>query len=167
MTVRRLVMWGVAGLTLAGTGAYVIIDLYRWEWVRAIMTALFFIAAEIGLIGWMTTGRIRDLEHRLEQQSGRRQSIARHLRVARERPSETFRWLSPPSNGAYVFVPLLMAAGIVLSALAWLLERLSRAVAGQTADARLADQLARLGPPPEGFLDDRDSPLRLLRNPVR
>lgn len=48
-----------------------------------------------------------------------------------------FAWLQR-HDGTAVFIPVLLGAGMVLSACAWLVERLSGAVAGATLDRRIA-----------------------------
>ena len=65
MNARRLGKLA-AFVTLAASGAYVFIYLYRWEWNRAQMSAAIFIAAEVGLIGWLLADRMRRLERRLD-----------------------------------------------------------------------------------------------------
>ena len=65
MNARRLGKLA-ALVTLAASGAYVFIYLYRWEWNRAQMSAAIFIAAVLGLIGWLLTDRMLRLERRLD-----------------------------------------------------------------------------------------------------
>ena len=43
----RLLLVGV----LVASGGYVLVYLYRWEWNRALMAGVFFLAAEIALVG--------------------------------------------------------------------------------------------------------------------
>jgi hypothetical protein len=73
--------------------------------------------------------------------------------------------LSPRNSGTNVFVPILMGAGLILSGLAWLVERIARHTAGRWNDGALARQLATWSPAAGGFLDDADDPLRDLRAP--
>ncbi len=70
-----------------------------------------------------------------------------------------------------MFVPVLLGAGVVLSALAWVVERLARVTAGAALERGLAVRLAVLSLPPEPLVDARDeealSPaLTLLLRPV-
>jgi hypothetical protein len=88
------------------------------------------------------------------------------LRDAQREPSQVFAWLKPDPSRTQVFVSILMGAGILLSGMAWVVERIGRATAGNTVDKSIADQLARLGPPIGGFLDGAEDPLRSLRDPV-
>jgi hypothetical protein len=162
---RRLLIGAVATATLLVSGGYVFIYLYRWEWNRAIISGVIFLAAEVAIIGWALNHRIAELHRRLDDERARR--IGGHLADARqEQRSSAFDWLSPTSHRTNVFVPILMGAGLVLSGLAWLVERVARATAGRANDAGLAQQLSRLAPPVGGFLDDRADPLRDLRAPI-
>ena len=66
-----------------------------------------------------------------------------------------------------MFIPVLLGAGAVLSALAWVVERLARATAGRAAEQGLATRLGALEPPTGGLLDGGADPLALLRGPGR
>jgi hypothetical protein len=158
---------GLAALivVMAAAGWYVFVYLYRWEWNRALISGVIFLAAEVAIIGWALNRRLGELRQRLDEDRARQ--IGGHLAAARRSErSSAFDWLSPTSNRTNVFVPILMGAGLVLSGLAWLVERLARATAGRAADQGLAHRLSRLAPPPGGFLDDRADPLRDLRAPI-
>ncbi len=161
---RRLVIGLVAGGTLAMSGIYVFVYLYRWEWHRALVSGVIFLAAEIAIIGWALSSKISGLERKVD--SARADRITEHLAAARDRPSAAFDWLSPRQSQTSVFLPILMGSGLVISAVAWLVERLARHTAGRVSDEHLAGRLSRLAPPPSGFLDDRVDPLRDLRGPI-
>jgi hypothetical protein len=166
MTLRRLTLILVAGITLIGSGAYLFIYLYRWEWNRAQISGLFFLGAEIAIVAWVMVGQVHRVLERLDSAPRRRQAISGHLRSARSEPSNVFAWLKPDASRTNVFIPILMGAGLILSGLAWVVERIGRATAGATADASVSAHLARLGPPAGGFLDDSGDPLRGLRAPA-
>jgi hypothetical protein len=162
---RRLIVGAVATVTLLLSGGYVFVYLYRWEWNRALISGVIFLAAEVAVIGWALNHRIGEVHRRLDEERSHR--IGGHLADARrEERSAAFDWLSPTSHRTNVFVPILMGAGLVLSGLAWLVERVARATAGRANDAGLAHRLSRLAPPAGGFLDDRVDPLRDLRAPI-
>lgn len=167
MNARRAVIALLAAVTLAVSGGYLFVYLYRWEWNRAIISGVIFLAAEIALIGWLLNGRLKALADvdRRGAGSARQARIARHLTDARDQPSTVFEWLSPRNQRTGVFVPILMGAGLVVSGLAWLVEWLGRNTAGRLSDEQLARGLAGLAPPPGGFLDDAADPLRDLRAP--
>jgi hypothetical protein len=144
------------GAVLVGSGAYLFIYLYRWEWNRAHTAGVFLIVAEIALVAMVLDARISRLESRVSNQrkdgtnerheSRNRRSpeiVRMHIRDVPPRSRSHFAWLRPDSSSTNVFVPALMGAGIVMSGLAWLIERLGRA----TAKPALENDLARrLGP---------------------
>ena len=49
----------LAGIVLVLSGAYMMIYLYRWEWNRAIISGVFFVAAEVALATSMILRRLR------------------------------------------------------------------------------------------------------------
>lgn len=66
---------------------------------------------------------------------------AEALRSAgRSHAARHFDWLKA-DGGTGVFIPVLLGAGMVLSAVAWLVERLSGALAGATLDRRIAAEI--------------------------
>ena len=45
--------------------------LYRWEWNRAIVAGIIFLAAEVGLLGAALFSRLSKLGHRVDELGGR------------------------------------------------------------------------------------------------
>lgn len=168
MIMRRLGL-AIAVVTLAVSGYYLLAYLYWWEWNRALIAGVFFLAIEIAIAIIIVLGRLSRLERRIETEGGRarRQRTLGILRDSAPAPRSTFAWLDPKSSSAQmqVFVPILLGAGIILSGLAWLIERAGRAFAGPTLERGLAAQLEGLSPTPGGFLQESDD--AILRRPVR
>ncbi|MCK9877070.1 hypothetical protein MXD61_14405 [Frankia sp. AgPm24] len=162
---RRGLVTGIGAITLLGAGAYFFVYLYRWEWNRALISGGIFIAVEMMLIAVTLLNRISRLTSQVNSDSDRRHRIETRLREAPAPRSAVFDWMRADGSSAPVFIPILMGAGLLLSGLAWVVERLARATAGGTADAGVAATMARLGPPPGGLLDTSLDPLRLLRQP--
>ncbi|WP_007517408.1 hypothetical protein [Pseudofrankia saprophytica] len=168
---RRLFVLGIGGVTLLGSGLYFFVYLYRWEWNRALVSGLIFLAVEVALVGLVVSSRLTRLTRAVETSAdhpARRSRIAAHLREAPDEPSAVFAWLRQSGSGssAPVFIPILMGTGLALSGAAWLVERIGRATARNSSDPHLATRMSRLGPPPGGLLDDSTDPLRLLRHPA-
>jgi hypothetical protein len=162
MNGRKALVALIAFATLAASGTYMFVYLYRWEWNRALISGVIFLAAEIAVIGWVLNGRISDLGRRVDDARSRR--IAGHLDDARNTPSTAFEWLRG-NDRLGVFVPILMGAGLALSAVAWIVEKVAKATTGRVSDRHLAHNLSRLAPPAGGFLDDSGDALRDLRGP--
>jgi hypothetical protein len=166
MNARKIGMLGAIA-TLVGSGSYVFVYLYRWEWNRAQMSAAIFVAAEVGLIGWLLADRLRRVERRLELGTidGERRRL-QAIRSTAPPPRVGFAWLAR-SDGMSVFIPVLLGAGALLSGVAWVVERVARSTAGRAAESGLARRLAGLELPAGGLLDAGADPLALLRGPVR
>ena len=63
-----------------------------------------------------------------------------------------FAWLTRASSrGPSVFVPVLLGAGAILSALAYVVERIAQATAVPALDHHLAHRLAAIAPPRGGL----------------
>lgn len=166
MNARKIGLAGVFA-TLIASGGYVFVYLYRWEWNRAQVSAAIFIAAEVGLVGWLLAERMRRVERRLDTNAVDAQQ--RRLQVIRgsaPAPRVGFAWLARPDQ-MNVFIPVLLGAGALMSGVAWVVERLSRATAGRVAEQGLAQRLGTLELPTGGLLDTGADPLALLRGPVR
>jgi hypothetical protein len=151
MNARRIAQV-LAVATLVGAGSYLFLYLYRWEWNRALTAGIFVLVAEIALATSAILGRISRLERKLEaagtatsRSTGRsaapRPVDVRVLRRVQEAPvtRDHFAWLasSTDENRSNVFVPVLMGAGVVMSALAWVVERLARSTAGPALERGL------------------------------
>lgn len=178
----RLVRVVLGGVTLAASGAYTFIYLYRWEWNRAMISAAIFIAAEIAVIGSLLAHRIKVVSDCLDiVADGPRGSSLRAptppvaVTVAarrRERihesappPRAHFAWLARPER-MNVFVPVLLGAGVVLSGLAWVVERLARRTVSPIAERGLTARLDGLSLPADGFVTQAHSPVDVLRGPL-
>jgi len=168
----RVLRTVLGGLTLAASGAYTFIYLYRWEWNRALMSAAIFIAAEVAVMGSLLSQRLKVISHRLDDQAAAPSRPAPAAVLRRERihaaqpPARVgFAWLSRPEH-MNVFVPVLMGAGVLMSGLAWLVERVARTTMSPMAERGLATRLDGLDLPADGFVTAEHQPLDLLRGPV-
>lgn len=153
--------------TFVASGAYVFVYLYRWEWNRALVSGVIFLATEVGLVGWLLVDRLRRLEQRLDRSD--REAEQRRVDVLRATappPRAGFSWLTKQDQLG-VFIPVLLGAGALMSALAWVVERLARSTAGRAAERGLAARLHVLELPQGGLLQLGPDPYELLRGPVR
>ncbi len=167
-TMTRTIRTLLGGVTLAASGAYTFVYLYRWEWNRALMSAAIFIAAEVAVMGSLLAQRLKVVTERLDAAEKRPEArVVRleRIRTAAPPPRKTFAWLAKPEQ-MNVFVPVLMGAGVLLSGIAWLVERLARATVTPVAERGLAAQLDGLALPAHGFATAEREPLDLLRGPT-
>lgn len=160
----RLIGIGVGLASLVASGSYVFIYLNRWEWNRALISGVIFVAAEVALATVLLHSRLRRLSLetaelrellREERTLGRLQATAPPAR-------NYFAWISRPER-MNVFVPVLMGAGVLLSGLAWGVERVARVTARPAMEQGLAHRLGALSPPTGGFVPPEDTLDRLRR----
>lgn len=149
MSTRRLGSL-VTAAVLAASGTYLLVYLYRWEWNRALVAGIFFVAAEIALIGTALLRRLRAIEARLDARDGASPSRLERLQETEPEPRKPFEWLDPTNMS--VFVPVLLGAGVILSVLAHGIERLAAATATPMKQRALAARLDALALPAGGLL---------------
>ena len=158
----------IAGLlgtvVLLATGLYFFVYLWRWEWNRALIAGILFVATEVAIAAVTLLTRLHRLDDRLQSADP---AVLARIRESAPPPRDHFEWLSPKSGHMGVFVPVLIGMGVVASGLAWLVERLARATAGPVLERGLASRLGPLAWPAGGLLPAADDdPLAVLDHPV-
>ena len=142
--IARAIGFALATVILAVSGIYVVIDLARWEWNRAVISALVMIAALIVLVAMMLLRQLHHIEERMEALE--RRDDVDTLGTLRSTNGDAarrhFRWLERPPDGLGVFIPVLLGAGVLLSLAAYLVERVAGLFAAATLDPRTAHKLA-------------------------
>lgn len=161
-TVVAAVQRLLAGLVLVMAGGYMLVYLYRWEWNRAIISGLFFLAAEIALASSMLLRRLRSLEQQPARPAEPAAVVYEQLRGADVERPNPFRWLAAGNGTMPVLVPVLLGAGAVLSAIAYVVERVAEATAMPAFDRLVAQRLAVMAPPPAGLLSGPAAPVPAL-----
>jgi hypothetical protein len=158
----RKIAFVFGSLAAAGAGTYLAVYLYRWQWQRALLSGVLLVVIEVMLLGLVMLGRLTRIEERLRESDRRQREFAARqedvLARLREAPEPEpggarFRWLEEPAERTYVFVPVLMVTGVVLSGLAWVVQRIA-SVTARPAERRLAGRLAVLAAPAPASHDD-------------
>ncbi|EPH44970.1 hypothetical protein ABT390_03925 [Streptomyces aurantiacus] len=150
----RYVSYLFGGLTAASAATYSVVYLTRWEWQRALICGVLLLVVEGLLVCTVLLSRLGRLERQVAASGERTEEVWRRLREtgAEQRGSARFRWLEPydpdGTHRTYVFVPVLMAAGVLLSGVAWIVQKIAAATARHGAERRLAGRLTRLTAPP-------------------
>lgn len=144
----KVIAWLAAvGTAIAALG-YMVVSLNRWEWNRALFFGLIFLMAEIGIATAMVLRRLSRLERaKLDP------AIAAILRDTRPEPHR-FRWLEQSTRQLNVFITFLVGGGVVLSALAWVVDRVASQTTTPLAEQDLARRLHRISYPPGGLVVD-------------
>ena len=164
---RKLSVLAIVSV-LAITGAYTLIYLFRWEWNRAIITGIFFLAAELALAIVLLLRRFTRLEHRLDRIEAPNQPHAEvdpvvldRLRESKPPARRPFAWLDPRQSSQHtnVFLPFLLGVGAVASALAWVVEHLARRTASPLLETRLAHALMPISLPAGGLIGSTPAPI--------
>ena len=157
----------IAGLlgavVLASTALYFFVYLWRWEWNRALIAGVLFVATEVAVATATVLKRLHRLDDRLATPDP---AVLARIRESAPPPRDHFEWLSPKSGQMGVFVPVLIGMGVVASGLAWLVERLARATAGPVMERGLAARLSPLSWPKGGLVPQDDDPLAILDGPT-
>jgi hypothetical protein len=149
-------------VVLVVSGVYLLLYLYRWEWNRAVISGIFFVAAEIALATSLLLDALR------RRVPGAERAVATTITTANNaRRREPFAWLAR-NERLGVFVPVLLGAGVLLSAFGYVVERVAGALAGGAVDRRSARLVAvdlplgrRASAPPAALREA--GPARMLR----
>jgi hypothetical protein len=142
--------WLVGAGTLLGTGAYLFVYVYRWEWHRALLVGVLFLACLLVLATAVLLRRLNRLERRVVGAPAAHDDAELVRQRLREAPLRTrpFPWLAPEAlERTHVFIPILLGGGVIVSAIAWIVERLAGSSARAGVEAELADELAAVAYP--------------------
>jgi hypothetical protein len=144
--------WAFALGTLLAAGSYSVLSLNRWEWSRALYFGLVVLVAEIGLA---TALVLRKLDQQAAADADERAEVRNILRTSRV-PQNRFRWLGPERmmSQTNVFITMVISGGIILSGLAWLLDKVAANTTSTLQEGRLAGDLTRIAYPSDGLLPD-------------
>ncbi|HET7722517.1 MAG TPA: hypothetical protein VFK43_21310 [Acidimicrobiales bacterium] len=154
----------LGGAMMFFTALYFFVYLWRWEWNRALIAGVLFVATEVAMASATILSRLRRVEERMQAPDP---AVLARIRETAPPARDHFEWLSPKSGRLGVFVPVLIGMGVVASGLAWLVERLARATAGPALERGLASRLAPLAWPAGGLVPDKgDDPLTILERPA-
>jgi hypothetical protein len=147
----KIIAW-LAGIgTLLASAMYMVVSLNRWEWNRALFFGLIVVIAEIGLATGLVLRRLARLEY--EQKAD--PTVARVLRETRPPSPDRFAWLRESGQGLNVFITFLVGGGVILSAIAWVVDRVASNTSSPAGEEALARQLEAISYPAGGLvLDD-------------
>jgi len=145
----RRIGYAIGLVVLVASGAYLLVYLYRWEWNRAMIAGLFFVSAEVGLATATIMSRLSRIETKLDEEHA---EVAAKVREAAPEPRRHFEWLREDATRMQVFVPVLLGAGVLLSGLAWVVDKIAQTTARPVLESRLVASLAPISFPAGGLL---------------
>lgn len=147
----KKIVWLIGVTTFVVAVAYSVVSLGRWEWTRALYFGLIALLAEVGL----ATGLVlRKLDQRPAPTSGVDPAILARLRESRPQSPNRFLWLDPRENQMNVFITMLVGGGVLLSGLAWLVDRVASRTTTPAGEVRLARELGTITYPEGGLIVD-------------
>jgi hypothetical protein len=146
----KIIAW-LAGIgTLLAGGFYMVVSLNRWEWNRALFFGLIVVIAEIGLATGLVLRRLTRLEYAMKVDP----TVAHILRETRPPSRDRFAWMRESAGGLNVFITFIVGGGVILSAIAWLVDRVASKTSSPAGEERLARQISRITYPSGGLLLD-------------
>ena len=146
----KIVAW-LAGIgTLVMGLLYMVVSLNRWEWNRALFFGLIVVIAEVGLATGLVLRRISRLEYKLRIDP----QIAEILRESRPPSRDRFAWLREQMGSTNVFITFVVAGGVIISGIAWVVDRVASKTTSPAGEQRLVRQLAEISYPSGGLLLD-------------
>jgi hypothetical protein len=147
----KIIGW-LAGLgTLLAGAFYMVISLNRWEWNRALFFGLIVLIAEVGLATGLVLRRLGRLEYNLRGPPD--PAVVQIL--SETRPSrDRFAWMRESTGQLNVFITFLVGGGVIISGVAWMVDRVASKTSSPAGEERLARQLHPITYPAGGLLLD-------------
>jgi len=146
----KVIAW-LAGIgTLVAGGFYMIVSLNRWEWNRALFFGIIVLIAEVALATGLVLRRLARLEYRTRVDP----EVINVLSETRPPSPDRFAWLRDTTQQTNVFITFLVGGGVILSAGAWMVDRIASKTSSPAGEQKLGRQLSRISYPTGGLLLD-------------
>ena len=146
----KIIAW-LAGIgTLVASGMYMVVSLNRWEWNRALFFGLIFLIAEVALATGLVLRRLARLEQTSKRDDPDVLQILHETRPSRDR----FAWMRESTGQFHVFITFLVGGGVLLSGIAWVVDRVASKTSSPNGEQRLARELSPISYPSGGLLLD-------------
>jgi hypothetical protein len=145
----KTIAWLAAIGTLVMGLVYMVVSLNRWEWNRALFFGLIALIAEVGIATALILRRLTRIE-----QSKLDPAIVAILRETRPASPHRFKWLEESTTQMNVFITFLVGGGVLLSALAWVADKVASNTSTPAGEEKLARQLGSISYPRGGLLVD-------------
>jgi hypothetical protein len=146
----RAIAW-LAGIgTFVAGLVYMVVSLNRWEWNRALFFGLIVVIAEIALATGLVLRKLADVQRSRQGDP----AVLAALREARPPSPDRFAWLKETGTRTNVFITFLVGGGVLLSAMAWVVDRIASKTSTPRGEERLAAELEPIRYPYGGLLVD-------------
>jgi hypothetical protein len=148
----KMIAW-LAGIgTLLAGALYMIVSLNRWEWNRALFFGLIVLIAEVGLATGLVLRRLTRLDYHLSHTED--PEVRNILRETRPPSRDRFAWLRESSQQLNVFITFLIGGGVILSGIAWVVDRVASNTSSPAGEESLSRRLTTISYPSGGLLLD-------------
>lgn len=146
----KAIAW-LAGIgTLLAALVYMVVSLNRWEWNRAVFFGLIVVIAEVALATGLVLRKLSDLQRARQVDP----AVLAILRDGRPPSPDRFAWLKEASTRTNVFITFLVGGGVLLSAMAWVVDRVASRTSTAQGEEKLAAELAPISYPRGGLVVD-------------
>jgi hypothetical protein len=146
----KTIAW-LAGIgTLAAGLVYMVVSLNRWEWNRALFFGLIVVIAEVGLATGLVLRKLTDVQRSRQIDP----AVLAVLRDSRPGSPDRFAWLKQSSGRTNVFITFLVGGGVLLSGMAWVVDRVASRTSTPRGEEQLAADLGAIRYPSGGLLVD-------------
>jgi hypothetical protein len=130
-----------------------VVSLNRWEWNRALFFGLIVLIAEVALATGLVLRRLARLEYLTKREASGDPAVLQIL--TETRPSrDRFAWMRQSTSELNVFITFLVGGGVILSGIAWMVDKLASKTSSPAGEQRLASQLDPISYPAGGLLLD-------------
>jgi hypothetical protein len=150
----RIIAWLAGVGTLLAGGLYMIVSLNRWEWNRALFFGLIVLIAEVGLATGLVLRRLARLEYQLRRGRGEDPEVGQIIRDTRPPSRDRFAWLRESSQQLNVFITFVVAGGVLISGVAWVVDRVASKSTSPAGEENLTRRLTSISYPSGGLLLD-------------
>lgn len=146
--------WLVAVATLVAAGGYSVVSLGRWEWTRALYFGLVFLAAELAIATGLILRRLGRAPGTAAAPPDFDPQVLAAVRENRPPRPNRFDWLDPVTGRMNVFITMLVGGGVLLSGIAWIVDKIASKTTTPAGEVALAKQLGSIRYPRGGLLVD-------------
>lgn len=150
---KKIAWFMLVAVTLTA-GVYVFRHLVRWEWHRAMFAGMVMLAGELALVGAIVVRTIRRAAPQPRSNSSVDGRVLARLQETRPPSERVFAWLKPDDGQLHVFVSILLGGGVLVSAAAWVIDKMAKASGSGGLERGLAQRLRALQLPEDGFVVD-------------
>ena len=146
----RIIGWLAGSATLIAAAIYMIVSLNRWEWNRALFFGLLLLIAEVGLATGLVLRKLAQLTRRQPYDP----TIRGLVRESRPATPNRFQWMQDSTREINVFITFLVGGGVLISGIAWVVDKVASKTSTPAGEIRLTRQLESISYPRGGLLVD-------------